>query len=86
MGLPFETPGGYQDDDTAPDAGRYGDDLTAPDFDGYSHDLPGGYQDAGEDDFGADDFGADDDFDYGYDERSPGDQADGDPGSDPGRM
>jgi hypothetical protein len=81
MGLPFETPGGYQDDDTAPDAGKYGDDLTAPDFDGYSHDLSGGYQDAGEDDLGEDD-----DFDYGYEERSPGDQAGWDPGSDPGRM
>jgi len=81
MGLPFETPGGYQDDDTAPDTGSYGDDLTAPDMDGYSHDLSGGYQDAGEDALGEDD-----DFDYDYDERSPGDQAGWDPGSDLGRM
>jgi hypothetical protein len=41
MGLPFETPGGYQDDDTAPDTGRYTDDLTTPDYDGYSHDVHG---------------------------------------------
>ncbi|HUA30895.1 MAG TPA: hypothetical protein VMC03_18575 [Streptosporangiaceae bacterium] len=85
MGLPFETPGGYQDDDTAPDTGRYGDDLTAPDFDGYSHDLSGGYQDPGEDDLGEDDLGEDDDFDYDYDERSQGDQAGWDP-NELGRM
>jgi hypothetical protein len=78
MGLPFETPGGYQDDDTAPDTGRYGDDLT--DYDGYSHDLSG-YQDAGEDDFVEDD-----DFDYGFDERGLGDQAGWDPGNGAGQM
>jgi hypothetical protein len=45
MGLPFETPGGYQDDDTTPDTGSYTDDLTTPDYDGYSHDIHG-HQDA----------------------------------------
>ena len=45
MGLPFETPGGYPDDNTTPDAGRYSDDLTTPDYDGYSHDIHG-HQDA----------------------------------------
>jgi hypothetical protein len=69
MGLPFETPGGYQDDDTAPDTGRY-DDLTG-DYDGYNHDLSGGYEDADEDEFSQDD-----DFDYGLDEHGQGDQGD----------
>jgi len=76
MGLPFETPGGYQDDDTNPDTGRFGDDLTTPEYDGYSHDLSDGYQDAGEDDSGEDD-----DFDYDYDELAEGDQAGWDPGA-----
>jgi hypothetical protein len=62
MGLPFETPGGYPDDNTAPDAGRYTDDLTTPDYDGYSHDVHGG--DAAEDDLFEDDFDFEED---GYD-------------------
>jgi hypothetical protein len=78
MGLPFETPGGYQDDDTAPETGRYGDDLTPADYDGYSHDLSGGYEDADPDE---DDFGEDDDFDYGLDEHGHGDQAGWGPGT-----
>ncbi|HTZ22651.1 MAG TPA: hypothetical protein VMC83_01535 [Streptosporangiaceae bacterium] len=61
MGLPFETPGGYPDDDTAPDAGSYTDDLTTPDYDGYSHDVHG---DAGEDDLFEDDYDVEED---GYD-------------------
>jgi hypothetical protein len=59
MGLPFETPGGYQDDNTTPDTGRYTDDLTTPDYDGYSHDVNG--QDAAEDEL------FEDDFDFGED-------------------
>ena len=55
MGLPFETPGGYQDDDTTPDTGRYTDDLTTPDYDGYSHDSDGHQDAAGEEDFFEDD-------------------------------
>jgi hypothetical protein len=45
MGLPFETPGGYDDD------------LTTPDYDGYSHDPSGGYQDpVGDDDLYEDEY------------------------------
>jgi hypothetical protein len=61
MGLPFETPGGYPDDNTAPDAGSYTDDLTTPDYDGYSHDVHG---DATEDDLFEDDYDFEED---GYD-------------------
>ena len=71
MGLPFETPGGYPDDNTAPDAGRYTDDLTMPDYDGYSHDVGG--QDAEDELF-------EDDFDFGEDEGG------WDSGPGPGRM
>ena len=68
MGLPFETPGGYQDDDTTPDSGRYDDDLALMDHDGFSHDRQD--QDAaGEDDAG------DDDFDFETDAFGQGDQA-----------
>jgi hypothetical protein len=61
MGLPFETPGGYPDDNTAPDTGSYTDDLTTPDYDGYSHDVQG---DAAEDDLFEDDYDFEED---GYD-------------------
>ena len=81
MGLPFETPGGYPDDNTAPDAGRYTDDLTMPDYDGYSHDVGG--QDAAEDDL------FEDDFDFGEDEGMTGEGEAGggwDSGPGPDRM
>jgi hypothetical protein len=83
MGLPFETPGGYQDDNTTPDAGRYTDDLTTPDYDGYSHDVHG--QDAEDEPF-------EDDFDFeenGYDGGLKGEEEAGggwDPGAGPDRM
>jgi hypothetical protein len=73
MGLPFETPGGYQDDNTTPDTGRYSDDLTTPDYDGYSHDLSGGYQAGGEDAFFEDDYDVEGDEPDG---PAPGDQSD----------
>lgn len=80
MGLPFETPGGYPDDNTAPDAGRYTDDLTTPDYDGYSHDVQG--QDAAEDD------PFEDDFEFGFDEDGydGGDRGSWDSGTGPDRM
>jgi len=58
MGLPFETPGGYSDGDTTPDAGTWADDL-AP-VDGYSHDPSGEYESADEDDY-------DDEYDLDFD-------------------
>jgi hypothetical protein len=65
MGLPFETPGGYDDD------------LTTPDYDGYSHDPSGSYQDpAGEGDFFEDDVDVEEDP---YDGPGQGDRADWDP-------
>jgi hypothetical protein len=70
MGLPFETPGGYQDDDTTPDSGRYDDDLALMDHDGYSHDRHD-EDTTGEDDPGDDDF----DFDFDTDGFGQGDQA-----------
>jgi hypothetical protein len=84
MGLPFETPGGYQDDNTTPDTGRYTDDLTTPDYDGYSHDVGG--QDATEDDLFDDEFDFDED---GYDGGMTGEGDAGggwDPGTGPDRM
>jgi hypothetical protein len=76
MGLPFETPGGYEDDNTTPDAGRYTDDLTPGDYDGLGQDMPGGYQGpAGEDNF------FEDDFDDEDDEPEDGDRAGWDPGT-----
>jgi hypothetical protein len=78
MGLPFETPGGYEDDNTTPDAGRYTDDLTPGDYDGYSQDMSGGYQGAaGDDDFFEDDYDDDDEDD----EPAEGDRAGWDPGT-----
>ncbi len=80
MGLPFETPGGYHDDDTTPDSSRH-DDLTPVGIDGYSHD--GHDQDvAGEDDL-------DEDFDFDSDGFGQGDQAGWDdtgPSGRPGQM
>jgi hypothetical protein len=74
MGLPFETPGGYEDDNTTPDAGRYTDDLTPGDYDSYGQES--GYQGAaGEDNF------FEDDFDYEDDEPEEGDRAGWDPGT-----
>jgi hypothetical protein len=84
MGLPFETPGGYPDDNTTPDAGLYSDDLTTPDYDGYSHDVTG--QDAAEDDLFEDDFGFGED---GYDGGMKGEGEAGggwDPGAGPDKM
>jgi hypothetical protein len=82
MGLPFETPGGYQDDDTTPDSGRYDDDLALMGTDGFSHD--GQHQDAtSEDDLG------DDDFDFETDGLGQGEQAGWDdtgPAGHPGQM
>jgi hypothetical protein len=75
MGLPFETPGDYQDDNTTPDTGRYTDDLTTPDYDGYSHDVHDGPQDAdAEDDFFEDEYDFEDDEGDrgGWDSGSPG--------------
>jgi hypothetical protein len=70
MGLPFETPGDYQDDSTTPDTGRYTDDFATPDYDGYSHDVYGGQQDAaGDDDLFEDDYDVEDD---GYDDGMKG--------------
>jgi hypothetical protein len=70
MGLPFETPGGYPDDNTTPDTGRYTDDLTTPEYDGYNHELHGGHQDAAaEDDLFEDDYDFEED---GYDGDDPG--------------
>jgi hypothetical protein len=82
MGLPFETPGGYDEDDgTAADTGRNTDDLTTPDYDGYSHDPSGGQQDpAGEDDLFEDGYDFEGDF---YDGRGQGDRADWDPDTGP---
>ncbi|HTS98286.1 MAG TPA: hypothetical protein VMI33_16895 [Streptosporangiaceae bacterium] len=89
MGLPFETPGGFPDDDTAPDAGRY-HDLTTPDYDGYRHDSCDGFQDAagGDDDPEADLDEDDYEIDFGGDGLEEGGQAGWDPGQPgaPGRM
>ena len=75
MGLPFETPGGYEDDNTTPEADRYTDDLTPGDYDGYGQDMSGGSQgSAGDDDFFEDDYDDDDEFEEG-------DRAGWDPGS-----
>jgi hypothetical protein len=61
MGLPFETPGGYDDD------------LTTPDYDGYGQDPSGSYQDpAGEDDFFEDDYDLEEDP---YEEPGQGERA-----------
>ena len=85
MGLPFETPGGYQDDNTTPDTGRYTDDLTTPDYDGYNHEL--GHPDAaGEDDPFEDDYDFEED---GYDEGMKGEGEAGggwDPSTGPDKM
>jgi hypothetical protein len=78
MGLPFETPGGYPDDNTTPDTGLYSDDLTTPDYDGYSHDVSG--QDAAEDDL------FEDDFDFEEDGYDGGDRGGWDPGTGPDKM
>ena len=83
MGLPFETPGGYPDDNTAPDIGRYTDDLTTPDYDGYSHDVHG---DAAEDDLLEEDYDFEED---GYDGGMKGEGEPGegwDSGAGPGQM
>jgi hypothetical protein len=77
MGLPFETPGGYPDDNTAPDAGSYTDDLTTPDYDGYSHDVHG---DATEDDL------FEDDYDFEEDGYDGGDRGGWDSGAGPDQM
>jgi hypothetical protein len=62
MGLPFETPGGYDDD------------LTTPDYDG--HEPSGSYQDpAGEDELFEDDYDFEEDP---YEEPGHGDRADWD--------
>ncbi len=83
MGLPFETPGGYPDDDTAPDAASYTDDLTTPDYDGYSHDVHG---DAPEDDLFEDDYDFEEDGDDGG-MTGEGEAGGGwDPGAGPGQM
>ena len=85
MGLPFETPGGYQDDNTTPDTGRYTDDLTTPDYDGYNHEL--GHPDAaGEDDPFEDDYDFEED---GYDGGMKGEGEAGggwDPSTGPDQM
>lgn len=82
MGLPFETPGGYQDDNTTPDTGRYTDDLTTPDYDGYSHDVHG--EDPAEDDLFEDDFDFEED---GFDGGMNGEAGGGwDPGAGPDKM
>jgi hypothetical protein len=61
MGLPFETPGGYDDD------------LTTPDHDGYGQDPSGSYQDpAGEDDFFEDEYDLEEDP---YEEPGQADRA-----------
>jgi hypothetical protein len=79
MGLPFETPGGYEDDNTTPDASRYTDDLTPGDYDGYGQDMSGGSQGAaGEDSFFDDDY---DDEDDEPEEPEEGDRAGWDPGT-----
>jgi hypothetical protein len=70
MGLPFETPGGYDDDNTTPDAGRYTDDLTPGDYDSYGQQGA-----AGEDNF------FEDEYDYEDDEPEEGDRAGWDPGT-----
>lgn len=81
MGLPFETPGGYDDDETAAETARYTEDLTTPDYDGYSHDPSGGYRDpAGEDDAFEDDYDFEDDP---YDGAGQGDRAGWDPDTGP---
>jgi hypothetical protein len=81
MGLPFETPGGYQDDNTTPDTGRYTDDLTTPEYDGYNHELQGGQQDAaGEDDL------FEDDYDFEEDGYDGGDRGGWDPSTGPDQM
>jgi hypothetical protein len=77
MGLPFETPGGYPDDNTTPDAGRYTDGLTTPDYDGYSHDVHG---DAAEDDL------FEDDYDFEEDGYDGGDREGWDSGTGPDQM
>jgi hypothetical protein len=75
MGLPFETPGGYEDDNTTPEA--YTDDLMPADYNGYGQDMVGGHQDAtGDDDF------FEDEYDYEDDEPEEGDRAGWDPGAD----
>jgi hypothetical protein len=86
MGLPFETPGGYQDDDTAPDTGSYADDLTTPDYDGYSHDVNGHQEADAEADF------FEDNFDFEEDGPDGGMNGEGeagggwDPSTGPGQM
>ncbi len=81
MGLPFETPGGYEDDNTTPDTGSYIDGPALGEVDGYSHNLSGGHQGAaGDDDFFEDDYDYDPDD---VDEPGPGDQAGWDPGTGP---
>jgi hypothetical protein len=68
MGLPFETPGGY-------------DDLRTPDYDGYSHDPADGYQDpAEEDELFEDDYDVEEDP---CDGNGQGDQAAWDPDNGP---
>jgi hypothetical protein len=80
MGLPFETPGGYPDDNTAPDLGRYTEDFTTPDYDGYSHDVTG--DDSVEDDLFEDDYDDEDGYMKGDGEAG----GSWDPGTGPSQM